>query len=60
MHYDSLVVHSNSNIHKLLEPNWIYGIQRKAKPITEHIPCTDDRNEERVITIVKLVYWVMQ
>ena len=34
MHYDSLVVHSNSNIHKLLEPNWIYGIQRKAKPIT--------------------------
>ena len=58
--YDSLVVHSNSKIHQVLEINLIYGIQRKEKPITEHITCIDDRNEDKVIKTMKFVYWVMQ
>jgi hypothetical protein len=60
MQHDSLVVHANSSIHKLSQAKWIYGNERKAKPITEHIACIDDRNKERVITTMKLVYWVVQ
>ena len=60
LQHDSLVVHASSSIHKLSQAKWIYGNERKAKPITEHIACIDDRNKERVITMMKLVYWMVQ
>ena len=60
LQHDSLVVHASSSSHKLSQAKWIYGNERKAKPITKHISCIDDKNKERVITTMKLVYWMVQ
>ena len=60
LQHDSLVVHASSSAHKLSQEKWIYGNERKTKPITEHIACIDDKNKERVITTMKLVYWMVQ
>ena len=34
LQHESLVVHASSSAHKLSQAKWIYGNERKAKPIT--------------------------
>ena len=58
--HDSIGVHDSLSIHKLSQTKWIYGNERKSKPITEYIACIADRNKERYITTIKLVYWIVQ
>ena len=60
LQHDSIFIHASSSIHKLSQTKWICGNEKKAKSITEHIACIDDMNKERVITTMKLVYWMVQ
>eukprot|EP01018_Ginkgo_biloba_P027926 Gb_38491 [translate_table: standard] len=56
--HDAVVTHANSHVHKASKTSWLYKMERLAKPIPKHITNIDDANKERVITTMKLAYFI--
>jgi hypothetical protein len=60
LQHDALVTHEKSLVHKDAKRRWINELERKMKPIPDHIRQMEDENKERVITTMKISYFVCQ
>ena len=60
LQHDALVTHEKSLVHKDAKTRWINALERKMKPIPDHIRQMEDVNKERVIATMKIAYFVCQ
>ena len=58
--YDAVTTLEKSNIHQTSTQKNLYETKRLKKPITEHIVVISEANKERVITTMKLAYFIAQ
>jgi hypothetical protein len=58
LQHNALVTHEKSLVHKDAKGRWINELERKMKPIPDHIRQMEDENKERVITTMKISYFV--
>ena len=56
--YDVVITHSKSSNHQTSVQKKLFEIERLAKPIPEHIVTINESNKERVITTMKLAYFI--
>ncbi|MCO5597856.1 hypothetical protein L7F22_051941 [Adiantum nelumboides] len=60
MQHDAILDHVLSNNHKLALAKWLCEVEKKAKPIEMHVEEIVDANKARVITTMKLMYFIAQ
>ena len=60
LQHDSIKSHSISSGHKSAMARWSCEMDRQAKPISLHVSEMDIANKKRVITTMKLMYFVAQ
>jgi len=60
LQHDALVTHEKSLIHKDAKARWISALERNMKPIPEHVRQVENANKERVISTMKVSYFVCQ
>ena len=56
--YGAIIAHSKYYINQTLAQNNLYETERLEKPILEHMVTINDANKERVITTMKLAYFI--
>ncbi|KAH7278993.1 hypothetical protein KP509_38G068600 [Ceratopteris richardii] len=56
--HDSLVTHVASSSHKIAVAKWTCEMEKKAKSIPEHVTLIADANMERIITTMKIMYFI--
>lgn len=57
---DALITHKKLIIHKDTKGRWFDAIERRMKSIPDHIIQIEDGNRERVITTMKVAYFICQ
>ena len=55
---DAILTHVNSSGHKLCASKWICDVEGKAMSIPKHVSQLDDINKNKVITTMKLMYFI--
>ena len=58
MMYGAIITHSKYYIHQTSAQIFLYETERLEKPILEHMVTINDANKERVITTMKLAYFI--
>ena len=55
---DAILTQVNSSGHKLCASKWISDVEGKAMSIPKHVSQLDDINKNKVITTMKLMYFI--
>ena len=60
LQHHALITHEKLLVHKDAKARWINALERKMKPIPNHIRQVEDANKERVISTMKVAYFIYQ
>ncbi|KAH7444814.1 hypothetical protein KP509_02G093100 [Ceratopteris richardii] len=58
--HDSLVTHVASSSHRIAIAKWTCEMEKKVKSIPEHASLLANANMERIITTMKIIYFIAQ
>ena len=60
LQHDSIKSYATSGVHKHAMARWSCEMEKQAKPISLHVSEIDNANKNRVITTMKLMYFIAQ